>query len=179
MSTFRRVSQAKPAYNDRAANTSEGLREFKRHSSLQPRIGAMAPSILTNLGCAGGAAVITVTFIHPIDTVKTRLQVSGTGNARNYAELGLAGTCSTIAKEEGIAAFWKGIPAAWMREEHGWLSVEPEHFVFAPNLVSATVNAIRAFTTLTLTKDSGSSSTPEAVASGTSPCSSLRTSALT
>ena len=34
--------------------------------------------------------------------------------------------------------------AAWMREEHGWLSVEPEHFVFAPNLVSATVNAIRA-----------------------------------
>jgi len=70
----------------------------------------------TNLGCAGGAAVITVTFIHPIDTVKTRLQVSGTGNARNYAELGLAGTCSTIAKEEGIAAFWKGIPAAWMRE---------------------------------------------------------------
>ena len=76
----------------------------------------MAPSILTNLGCAGGAAVITVTFIHPIDTVKTRLQVSGTGNARNYAELGLAGTCSTIAKEEGIAAFWKGIPAAWMRE---------------------------------------------------------------
>ena len=71
----------------------------------------MAPSILTNLGCAGGAAVITVTFIHPIDTVKTRLQVSGTGNARNYAELGLAGTCSTIAKEEGIAAFWKGIPA--------------------------------------------------------------------
>ena len=29
--------------------------------------------------------------------------------------------------------------AAWMREEHGWLSVEPEHFVFAPNLVSATV----------------------------------------
>ena len=63
----------------------------------------MAPSILTNLGCAGGAAVITVTFIHPIDTVKTRLQVSGTGNARNYAELGLAGTCSTIAKEEGIA----------------------------------------------------------------------------
>ena len=76
----------------------------------------MAPSILTNLGCAGGAAVITLTFIHPIDTVKTRLQVSGTGNARNYAELGLAGTCSTIAKEEGIAAFWKGIPAAWMRE---------------------------------------------------------------
>eukprot|EP00635_Sarcinochrysidales_sp_CCMP3193_P001495 CAMPEP_0118917142 /NCGR_PEP_ID=MMETSP1166-20130328/17062_1 /TAXON_ID=1104430 /ORGANISM="Chrysoreinhardia sp, Strain CCMP3193" /LENGTH=287 /DNA_ID=CAMNT_0006857201 /DNA_START=20 /DNA_END=883 /DNA_ORIENTATION=+ len=72
--------------------------------------------VLTNLGCAGGAAVITVTFIHPIDTVKTRMQVSGTKGARNYSELGLAGTVSTVAKEEGIAAFWKGIPAAWMRE---------------------------------------------------------------
>lgn len=36
--------------------------------------------------------------------------------------------------------------AAWMRREHGWLSIEPDHFLFCPNLVSATVNAIRAFT---------------------------------
>ena len=76
----------------------------------------MARASLTNLVGGGGAAVSPGTVIHPIDTVKTRLQVSGTGSARNYAELGLAGTCSTIAKEEGIAAFWKGIPAAWMRE---------------------------------------------------------------
>jgi len=74
------------------------------------------PGIIANLGCAGGAAVITVTFIHPIDTVKTRLQVSGTKGARDYASLGLGGTISTIFKEEGLAAFWKGIPAAWMRE---------------------------------------------------------------
>lgn len=33
--------------------------------------------MLTNIACAGGAAVITVTFIHPIDTVKTRLQIAG------------------------------------------------------------------------------------------------------
>jgi hypothetical protein len=26
-----------------------------------------------NIACAGGAAVITVSFIHPIDVVKTRL----------------------------------------------------------------------------------------------------------
>jgi len=76
----------------------------------------MAPGIIANLGCAGGAAVITVTFIHPIDTVKTRLQVSGTGSAKNYAELGTVGTLTTIAKDEGVAALWKGIPAAWMRE---------------------------------------------------------------
>ena len=78
----------------------------------------MAPSILTNLGCAGGAAVITVTFIHPIDTVKTRLQVSGTGNARNYAELGLAGTCSTIAKEEGWSALFSGLGP-----RVGWITI--------------------------------------------------------
>uniref|UniRef100_A0A7S3JS08 Mitochondrial carrier protein n=1 Tax=Aureoumbra lagunensis TaxID=44058 RepID=A0A7S3JS08_9STRA len=74
------------------------------------------PGVLANLGCAGGAAVITVTFIHPIDTVKTRLQVSGTKGARNYAQLGIFGTISVVAKEEGITAFWKGIPAAWLRE---------------------------------------------------------------
>lgn len=30
-------------------------------------------SLLKNIGLAGTAAVITVTFIHPIDVVKTRL----------------------------------------------------------------------------------------------------------
>lgn len=47
--------------------------------------------------------------------VKTRLQVSGGGN-RNYKELGIGGTVKVIASEEGVAAFWKGIGAAWMRE---------------------------------------------------------------
>lgn len=74
------------------------------------------PSVLSNLGAAGSAAVITVTFIHPVDTVKTRMQVSGVGGARNYSELGLTGTVSTVWREEGVLAFWKGIPAAWMRE---------------------------------------------------------------
>jgi hypothetical protein len=44
---------------------------------------------------------------HPIDVVKTRLQVSGTGG-RNYKALGIGGTVGVIAKEEGVAAFWKG-----------------------------------------------------------------------
>jgi hypothetical protein len=67
------------------------------------------------MGAAGTAAVSAVTFIHPIDVVKTRLQVSGDGG-RNYKALGIGGTVSVIAKEEGPAAFWKGIGAAWMRE---------------------------------------------------------------
>ncbi len=50
--------------------------------------------------------------------VKTRLQVSGDGTngARNYKALGIGGTVKIIASEEGVAAFWKGIGAAWMRE---------------------------------------------------------------
>jgi hypothetical protein len=53
---------------------------------------------------------------HPIDVVKTRLQVSGDARMRNYKALGVSGTVSVIAKEEGIAAFWNGIAAAWLRE---------------------------------------------------------------
>lgn len=53
---------------------------------------------------------------HPIDVVKTRLQVSGSGGSRNYKALGIGGTVGVIAKEEGVLAFWKGIGPAWMRE---------------------------------------------------------------
>jgi hypothetical protein len=62
---------------------------------------------------------VCCTFSHPIDVVKTRLQVSGDGSAgaaRNYKQLGISGTVRVIATEEGIAAFWKGIGAAWLRE---------------------------------------------------------------
>lgn len=38
------------------------------------------------------------------------------GAARNYKALGISGTIKVIAKEEGVAAFWKGIGAAWLRE---------------------------------------------------------------
>lgn len=74
------------------------------------------PSLLQNVACAGGAAVIAVTFIHPIDVVKTRLQVSGTGGGRDYSSLGIGGSIKVIAAEEGVTAFWKGINAAWLRE---------------------------------------------------------------
>ena len=32
---------------------------------------------MKNIGCAGGAAVIAVSFTHPMDVVKTRLQIAG------------------------------------------------------------------------------------------------------
>lgn len=75
----------------------------------------MSLDLIKNVGAAGCSAVITVTGIHPIDVVKTRLQVSGNG-VRNYKALGISGTIKTIFREEGMRAFWKGIDAAWLRE---------------------------------------------------------------
>lgn len=72
--------------------------------------------LLKNVAAAGISAVITVTGIHPIDVVKTRLQVSGSNGGRNYKALGISGSVKVIAAEEGIGAFWKGIGAAWLRE---------------------------------------------------------------
>jgi hypothetical protein len=74
--------------------------------------------VLKSVVGAGTAAVITVSFIHPIDVVKTRLQISGDGSkgTRNYKALGVIGSVKVIFKEEGFRAFWKGISAAWMRE---------------------------------------------------------------
>ena len=42
--------------------------------------------LLKNVFCAGLASVMTVTFIHPVDVVKTRMQVAS--NAGQNASLG-------------------------------------------------------------------------------------------
>lgn len=39
-------------------------------NNQRPIATAAAPGLLTQVGMAGGAAVITVSFIHPIDVVK-------------------------------------------------------------------------------------------------------------
>jgi len=64
--------------------------------------------IFRNVGAAGSSAVIAVTGIHPIDVVKTRIQVSQIAGIRK--------TVTSILQKEGVAAFWKGIGAAWLRE---------------------------------------------------------------
>lgn len=69
------------------------------------------PSLFQQVGMAGTAAVITVTFIHPIDVVKTRIQISS-----EYGALGMAGSTKKIMSAEGVSALWKGVNAAWLRE---------------------------------------------------------------
>jgi len=69
-----------------------------------------------NIACAGGAAVITVSFIHPIDVVKTRLQIAGEAGRQTKQYNGVTGVVKSILSEEGASALYKGIGAAWMRE---------------------------------------------------------------
>lgn len=72
--------------------------------------------LLKNVFCAGGAAVITVSFIHPIDVVKTRLQIAGEAGRQTKQYNGISGVVKTVLADEGAAAFYKGIGAAWLRE---------------------------------------------------------------
>ena len=78
--------------------------------------GKEKPSLIKNVAGAGGAAVITVCFIHPIDVVKTRLQISGEAGRVGKQYNGVTGVIKTVLADEGAAAFYKGIGAAWMRE---------------------------------------------------------------
>ena len=61
--------------------------------------------VFESLAFGGAAAVATVNFTHPIETVKTRLQVQGSSFS-----------IGQMVKSEGVTALWKGIQPAWIRE---------------------------------------------------------------
>jgi len=82
-----------------------------QRQSILATSAVVQPSLLQQVGMAGCAAVITVTFIHPIDVVKTRIQISS-----EYGALGMSGTTKKIMGAEGVSALWKGVNAAWLRE---------------------------------------------------------------
>jgi len=65
------------------------------------------PTILQSTFLGGSAAVFAVNFTHPIELVKSRVQVNN---------MGVVQTCRDTMKNEGIAAFWKGLPWAYCRE---------------------------------------------------------------
>ena len=68
--------------------------------------------LLKNVFCAGCAAVLTVTFVHPIDVVKTRIQVA----SNKGDDAGIGGVIKGALDAEGAGAFYKGITPAWLRE---------------------------------------------------------------
>jgi len=65
------------------------------------------PTLLQSTFLGGAAAVFAVNFTHPIELVKSRVQVNN---------MGIMQTCSDTLKNEGVAAFWKGLPWAYCRE---------------------------------------------------------------
>mmetsp|Transcript_1764 Transcript_1764/g.4345 ORF Transcript_1764/g.4345 Transcript_1764/m.4345 type:complete len:306 (+) Transcript_1764:219-1136(+) len=65
------------------------------------------PSLIQSIALGGASCVFTVNFTHPIELVKTRMQVSGDGLVR---------VVGTTYANEGVGAFWKGIVWAWGRE---------------------------------------------------------------
>ena len=65
------------------------------------------PTLLQSTLLGGSAAIFAVNFTHPIELVKSRVQVSDSG---------LIQTCSSTMRNEGLTAFWKGLPWAYCRE---------------------------------------------------------------
>ena len=64
---------------------------------------------------AGISGVLTVSITHPIDLIKTRLQISGNPNQKTKTYKGF-GSLKIIFQESGMKSFYKGIQAAWLRE---------------------------------------------------------------
>lgn len=65
------------------------------------------PTLAESIFLGGASCVFTVNFTHPIETVKTRMQISGNG-------MGLV--IRNTFTNEGVGSFWKGIVWAWGRE---------------------------------------------------------------
>jgi hypothetical protein len=65
------------------------------------------PTLFQSIVLGGASCVFTVNFTHPIELVKTRMQVTGNG---------ITSVVSSTLKNEGVASFWKGIVWAWGRE---------------------------------------------------------------
>eukprot|EP00565_Helicotheca_tamesis_P007023 CAMPEP_0185732874 /NCGR_PEP_ID=MMETSP1171-20130828/17809_1 /TAXON_ID=374046 /ORGANISM="Helicotheca tamensis, Strain CCMP826" /LENGTH=298 /DNA_ID=CAMNT_0028402477 /DNA_START=18 /DNA_END=914 /DNA_ORIENTATION=- len=84
------------------------LSSQQKVTATSPTMGELTkPTLIQSTVLGGTAAMFAVNFTHPIELVKTRVQVSHDGIIK---------TCSATMRNEGIAAFWKGIPWAYCRE---------------------------------------------------------------
>ncbi|KAK9813085.1 hypothetical protein WJX72_008685 [[Myrmecia] bisecta] len=74
----------------------------KDNSAVAKNAVALSPFLKGFSGSMGG--VVEATCLQPIDVIKTRLQLDKTGKYRGIYHCG-----STIIKEEGTKALWKGL----------------------------------------------------------------------
>lgn len=74
---------------------------------MRPVKTGVTPGIGASLLVSAAASIISVNFIHPIELVKTRIQVAG---------LPLLTTIGDLVRTEGYTALYKGIKPAWLRE---------------------------------------------------------------
>ena len=100
-----------PSYRTQVASTSPSPRTGVFHSvlatSAAPPPALVKPNLAQSIALGGAACVFTVNFTHPIELLKTRMQVTGNG---------LIATTGALLRTEGVRALWKGIGAAWGRE---------------------------------------------------------------
>ncbi|KAJ3271772.1 hypothetical protein HDV01_006380 [Terramyces sp. JEL0728] len=59
----------------------------------------------------GIACMVAATFTHPIDTIKTRLQLNG-----ELAQVSKSNVVMNMIKEEGVFALWRGLTPSLLRE---------------------------------------------------------------
>ena len=70
--------------------------------------------LYATLASSAAAACWAETLSLPVDTAKVRLQLQGAVAGGKYS--GLVGTMSTIVREEGAAALWKGLTPGLHRQ---------------------------------------------------------------
>jgi hypothetical protein len=66
---------------------------------------------MLNIGSAGVAAMAASSCTHPLDVIKTRMQIIEGGS-----KVGMMGVGQEMLKTEGVMALYKGIEACWLRE---------------------------------------------------------------
>lgn len=67
--------------------------------------------VMLNIGSAGVAAMAASSMTHPLDVIKTRMQIIEGGS-----KAGMLGIGQDMLKNEGFKALQKGIEACWLRE---------------------------------------------------------------
>mmetsp|Transcript_19561 Transcript_19561/g.34883 ORF Transcript_19561/g.34883 Transcript_19561/m.34883 type:complete len:287 (+) Transcript_19561:1869-2729(+) len=69
---------------------------------------------MENFLAGGASALVAITIMHPVDVVKTRLQMQGEGaNAGGVKYKGVFSSMVRIAQNEGIAGLYRGILPAY------------------------------------------------------------------